>query len=223
MSSPGSRSTGATQEPDVVVDELLAHDEERLEAGFDLDGVLVQGGSYAGIDAGSGSIGQSRLEGVVLAESRLRGLRLLDVVAEDVDASNGDWGGATIRRVAFVNCRLTGLDMSEATIENVTFRGCKLDYANLRFARLARVTFEDCVLVDTDAQGSQISGTRFTGCRLIGTDFGKAELKDVDLRGSELALAGGVAALRGTIVSSLQLLELAPALADEAGIAIDDE
>jgi uncharacterized protein YjbI with pentapeptide repeats len=223
VSGSEARSTGATQPPDLIADELEPYDGDGFDTGFDLDTVRVEGASFAGADAGSGSIARAQLQGVTLAESRLRSLRLLDVSAEGVDASNGDWGRATLRRVLFVNCRLTGLDLSEAVLENVTFRGCKLDYANLRFAQLSRVTFDDCTLVDTDAQGSRIESTRFRHCRMIGTDFGKAELSDVDLRGSDLELAGGVAALSGTIVTFVQLMDLAGALAAERGISVADD
>jgi uncharacterized protein YjbI with pentapeptide repeats len=223
VSGSKARSTGATQAPDLVADELEDYDGDRLEVDFDLEAVRLQELSFAGLDAGSGSIARASLKGVSLAESRLRGLRLLDVVAEGVDASNGDWSGGTLRRAVFVNCRLTGLDLNEAVLENVTFRGCKLDYANLRFARLTRVTFDGCTLVDTDAQGSQVRSTRFTDCRMIGTDFSKAELEDVDLRGSELVLAGGMAPLRGTTITFLQLMELAGPLAAEHGITVADD
>ncbi len=53
-------------------------------------------------------------------------------------------------------------------------------------------------------------------------DFSKALLTRVDLRGSELALAGSVLGLRGAIVDPLQLMDLARTLAQELGIAVED-
>lgn len=221
--SGAARPTGARHAPDIDADALRRFSGERLEQGFDLEDVALAGLSYVGADAGAGRIAHARLDDVALADARLPGLRLLDVEAEAVDAPNGDWRGAVVRRASFVRCRLTGLDLNEAELEDVTFRGCKLDYANLRFATLTRVTFDDCVLVDADLQASRIDATRFAGCRLLGTDLTKARLSDVDLRGSELALLGGIAALAGTIVDSAQLIDLAPALAAEAGITVADD
>jgi hypothetical protein len=44
----------------------------------------------------------------------------------------------------------------------------------------------------------------------------------VDLRGSELRLAGSVLGLRGAIIDPLQLMELSGTLAQELGITVED-
>jgi uncharacterized protein YjbI with pentapeptide repeats len=67
-----------------------------------------------------------------------------------------------------------------------------------------------------------IEGLRAGGA-LAGTDFAGAELTEVDLRGSDLARLGGdVASLRGAIVDSAQLIDLAPRLAAAAGLRVED-
>lgn len=167
-------------------------------------------------------IEDSRFEGIDLGEERLRGGRILDVEADSVSAVNADWRGIRIRRVVFRNSRLTGLGMGEAALGEVRFIGCKLDYVNFRFSELDSVGFEDCVLTEADFQGARIRDTRFEACQLVGADFTKAELKRVDLRGSELAPAGSLQGLRGATIDSLQLIDLAPALAHELGIEVDD-
>ena len=49
-------------------------------------------------------------------------------------------------------------------------------------------------------------------------------MTEVDLRGSDLsALGGDVAALRGAIVDSSQLIDLVRPLATATGIKVDDE
>jgi len=183
------------------------------------EGPLVD---LAGVDADSGEIEEARLTGVDFEGVKLRGLRMVDVEAERVAAANGDWGGASLRRAVFRDARLTGLNLGEARLQDVRFERCKLDYANFRHALIEHTSFEDCVLSGADFQGSEIYATAFSGCRLDAADFSKAELAHVDLRGSELALAGSVLGLRGATVDSLQLMELSPLIAHELGIVVED-
>ena len=80
-------------------------------------------------DAAAASDGVIRLafsgdfQGAADAESKLRGVDFVDVIAERVDAANGDWGGAQLRRTLFSDARLTGLSFAEARIAEVSFRG----------------------------------------------------------------------------------------------------
>jgi uncharacterized protein YjbI with pentapeptide repeats len=106
-------------------------------------------------------------------------------------------------------------------MEEVTFKGCRLDYANFRHSTIEQVSFEDCRLDEADFQGASIDATRFCGCQLTQADFSKAKLSLVDLRGSELGLAGSVL-LAGAIIDRLQLIDLAPVLAQELGITVED-
>jgi uncharacterized protein YjbI with pentapeptide repeats len=170
----------------------------------------------------SGGAEEGLLRGLDLSEAKLRGLCLRDVEGGDVSAVNGDWRGAGLNRVSFEGARLTGLDFGEARIEEAHFKGCKLDYANFRHAVVEHVTFEDCVLTNADFQGARIYTTRFAGCQLGAADFSKAELAHVDLRGSELVLAGSVLGLAGATVDSLQLMDLSRAIAHELGIVVKE-
>jgi uncharacterized protein YjbI with pentapeptide repeats len=214
---------GTVREPEVELEQLQAGTVTGLQAGQVLEDVLLDGVSLHGVDAGSVRIQRACLRDVDLGEARLRGLALAEVLGERVHGANGDWGGCRLRHASLQGARLTGLDLAEASIENASFRGCKLDYANFRHATIAHALFEDCVLRGADFQGAQLRAVRFAGCELAEADFSKAKLTRVDLRGSALAgLAGSVLALAGAIVDSLQLIELAPALAHELGIVVSD-
>jgi uncharacterized protein YjbI with pentapeptide repeats len=153
----------------------------------------------------------------------MRSLRLIDVALAETDLSNADWSSAQLNRVVFERCRMTGFGGAGLEAENVTLRGCKLDLANLRGATFRRVTFEDCVLDDADLGGAAFRETRFTGSSLRRTLIDGARLAGVDFRGSRLEPEGDVAALRGAIVDSLQLMELAPLLARGIGLTVRDE
>lgn len=213
---------GATNAPDVVSAELEWTEVDRLEPEFELERVRIASADLREAEAGSGRLEQAQLEDVDLGESKLRGLALIDVIAERLGAANGGWGGATLRRVSLLGSRLTGIDLGEAHLEDVQLNGCKLDYANFRNGAVENVTFEDCVLRGADFQGARLRGVRFSGCQLIETDFSRAELQRVDFRGSELTLAGSVLGLRGAIVDSIQLMELSRPIAHELGLKVED-
>jgi uncharacterized protein YjbI with pentapeptide repeats len=217
-----SRPIGATQVPDFASDELESIEVDGLDARFDLEDVRVCSTSLAKTDAGSGRFARVCLEGIDFGESKLRAVQFTDVIAERIDAANGDWGGAQLRRTRFSDARLTGLNLSEARIEEASFKACKLEYANFRHSVIKQVSFEDCVLTGVDFQGASLDATLFSGCHLVEADFSKAELSLVDLRGSELALAGSVIGLGGAIIDPLQLMELAQTLAQELGIVVED-
>lgn len=219
---PSHRLTGATQAPDFDSDRLDNVKLDGLAPRFEVEDVRVCSASFAGADAGSGRFARVGLEDVDLGESKLRALQLIDVVAERIDAANGDWRGAELRRARFSDARLTGLNLSEERMEEASFVACRLEYANFRHCAIKRVSFEGCVLTGADFQGATIESTHFADCRLADADFTKAKLTLVDLRGSELALAGSPLALRGAIIDRLQLMELARSLARELGITVED-
>jgi len=216
------RSIGATQAPDLLSDQLASIELDGLEAQFELEDVRVCSVSLAKADAGSGRFERVYLKDIDFGESKLRAVEFIDVIAERIDAANGDWGGAQLRRTRFSDARLTGLNFAEARIEEVSFKGCKLDYANFRHSAIKQVSFEDCVLTGADFQGASLDATLFSDCQLVEADFSKAKLSLVDLRGSELAFVGSVLGLRGAIIDPLQLMELAPILAQELGITVKD-
>jgi uncharacterized protein YjbI with pentapeptide repeats len=218
----GAPAIGAAQAPDVAPDQLERIELDALTAELELEYALVSGASLGGADAASVSLRHAQLQDVDLGASRLRAVEIVDVLAERLNAANGDWAGAQIRRARFGDARLTGLSLAEARLEEVSFKACKLDYANFRHSRIEHASFEACVLTGADFQGASIKATSFAGCQLEEADFSGAELSLVDLRGSELALAGSLLGLSGAIIDPLQLIELAHPLAREIGVTVAD-
>ncbi|HEY2286145.1 MAG TPA: pentapeptide repeat-containing protein, partial [Streptosporangiaceae bacterium] len=95
---------------------------------------------------------------------------------------------------------------------------------NFRDCDLTDVTFDNCVLRDVDFSSARLTRVTFGGSRLASTTLVKVTLKQVDLRGAEeLGLTVDPAALGGAIVSTSQLLDLAPLLADSIGIIVTDQ
>jgi uncharacterized protein YjbI with pentapeptide repeats len=60
----------------------------------------------------------------------------------------------------------------------------------------------------------------FVECRVGRLDVTRAQLREVDLRGADLAGIDGTAGLKGATISRHQLLELADALAAHLGVTV---
>ena len=195
------------------LDVLVDHDE--------LERVHLRG-ERAGVSATRLSLDTVRSDALHISGARLLHLNAYRTWWEDCDLSNADLGHATIRQAVLRRCRLTGLGAAEATLRDVLLDGCKLDFASFHLATLERVTFRACVLTDAELGESIQRTVRYDGCDLRAADFSKARLTAVDLRGSDLERLRGLGNLRGARISSEQLVGLAPALAVQLGIRVED-
>ena len=93
---------------------------------------------------------------------------------------------------------------------------------NFRSAGLTDVRFENCVLRGVDFAGARLTRVSFPGCRLSEVDLTGATLTKVDLRGAELNITADSGSLRGAVIGTAQLLDLAPFLAEALGITVKD-
>ncbi len=175
----------------------------------DLDGSNTQflECAFTGITLTGGSLRRSHW-----AETWLRDVRLVGTSLAETSWSD----------VAMVSVAASGSEMFGAVLRRVVLRGCKLDSVNLRDATLTDVTFDECLLRDVDFTGATLTRTSFPGSRLTGADFSRVRLDHVDLRGAELAITVDPGSLSGAIVSSVQLADLAPLLAESLGIIVRD-
>ena len=161
----------------------------------------------------------------------------------DVTLAGGEWTRTTFADVRFEDCRLLAPDMSAghwrdaevrrgivsgaqwigADIRRTHFAEVKLDSVNFRDATLTDVAFTDCLLREADFAGATLTRVRFPGCAFERAEFGRVKLSDVDLRGARLDVRSGWDSLRGAVIDSTQLIELAPAFAAHLGITVADE
>jgi uncharacterized protein YjbI with pentapeptide repeats len=182
----------------------------------------------------------SHFDGLDLEAPRARGSRFLECAFTDVTVHDGQLRRATFNDVWLRGVRLTATELADtnwndATIigsmaagvtahgsrlRRVTFRGCKLHGVNFRAATLTEVTFEDCMLREVDFGGATLRRCQFPGSQLRETDFSRVSLDAVDLRGAELGIIITPGALSGATITSAQLGELAPVLAEHAGITV---
>jgi uncharacterized protein YjbI with pentapeptide repeats len=163
------------------------------------------------------------LNSVGLTEARLPAARLTDVLASGVIAPNARLRHVAMIRCAFDNGTFVGVDLGEGNLSHATFTACKLDLANLRAAELENVIFDACSLREVDFYGAKLRDVHFKGCDLGGADFNQAALERADFRSSTLTGIRAVGSLRGAVINAGQLIELAPALAIEVGITVQDD
>jgi uncharacterized protein YjbI with pentapeptide repeats len=159
---------------------------------------------------------------VSIQEGQLRRARFTDVWLRDVrlistTLAESSWAGAQI-----TGSVAAGVEAFAARLRGVSLRGCKLDSVNFRDAVLADVTFDDCVLSDVDFSGAALTRTVFRDSRLTRTNLARVTMDEVDLRGAELGITVDPTCLRGAIVTTAQLMDLAPLLAASMGLTVAD-
>lgn len=159
-----------------------------------------------------------RLSGIEMDDARF-----VDCRFERCDLSGVAFTRLSMRRVELADCRLTGVDLGAAALHDVRFTSCKVDDANLRGVRGERVTFADCVLGGTEFAQATLEDAVFESCKLAGVDFRRAVLTGATFPESDLTDVLGVDGLRGTRLTMLQALQLAPRLAHELGITVLDD
>lgn len=220
-----SRYAPGLPDPDLPADEEeLQHRTQPPLTGGDHDGELFPADlDLSGVDARD-----ARFLGCVVRCARadalqLAGARFVDCRIAGLGATEAPWRAGTWRDTVVEGCRIGALDLSTASWNRVLVRGGRVDFANLRGAELVDVTFHGVDLRDLDLGSANLRRVRFSGCRIGRLDVAGARLEAVDLRGSDITDGlDGVGDLRGAVVSSSQLLQLAPLMAAHLGVVVED-
>jgi uncharacterized protein YjbI with pentapeptide repeats len=162
------------------------------------------------------------LTGVTLRGGELRRSRLSDVWIEDSQLITTGLAETNWLDVTVSGALIAGSEAFGSGLRRVTFRNCKLDSVNFRDAGLTDVVFDGCQLLSPDFGGATLTRVSFGGSRLVQADLTRATLDQADLRGAELGLIIGPGSLQGAIISTGQLVTLAPVLAETIGIVVED-
>lgn len=194
-----------------------------LESDSDYESAHLDAASFEGLDAHGIRFSESAFTGVEFTGGAMRFGRFDDVWLRAVRFIGTNLGQSGWLNSEFVECALSGVEAVGVQLRRIRFEGCKFESVNLRNAALQDVTFADCVLRDTDFAEATLRRVAFPGTRLDGITLHGAKLTEVDLRGATtLDLIGGIESLKGAVVSTPQLLDLAPAFARAAGITVRD-
>ena len=90
-------------------------------------------------------------------------------------------------------------------------------FNGIRITPNVYTTIDEIDLMDASARRGAFDATRVATRNAPGARFA-----DVDLRGAELGSVVGIDGLRGATISALQLQLMAPALAELAGLVVED-
>jgi uncharacterized protein YjbI with pentapeptide repeats len=222
-----TRGGGATQAPQFDFDPAALGD---LTPG-DTDAfgnVPFEGLSYTGIERETWELGVGsameacRFDGVDVGIWTLRGARVVESAFSSasipiVAAARGSWRDVELR-----DSRFGSVEAYDSSWRGIRFTRCKLGYVNLRAAELLDVAFVDCTIDEVDLLDASARRVAFPSTRIGTLNVTGANLHDVDLRGADLGQAVGMAGLRGATISPEQLQLMAPALADLAGLIVED-
>lgn len=126
------------------------------------------------------------LRRIELDRTTLSNFRMIDVRVERSSAANSVWANPSLRRVAIVGCRLTGLTVTEGDLSDLLFQDCKADFLRLASSQIRNVRFENCVLAEAEFHESTIERVVFVGCDLRNANLAHAKLSEIDLRGSKI-------------------------------------
>ena len=188
----------------------------------DYDTVLFERADFDEPNAASARFLECALSKVSVTGGKLQRAVFRDVWIRDLrltgtNVSESEWLDVTVLASSLAGAQLFG-----SQLRRVVFSGCKLDSVNFRAARLHEVRFDHCVLRDVDFADATLTGCAFGGSQLVRTDFSRTRMDRTDLRDAELGIIIDAQSLRGAIVSSGQLVALAPVLAQTLGLIVQD-
>ncbi|MFP3712304.1 pentapeptide repeat-containing protein [Puerhibacterium sp. TATVAM-FAB25] len=206
----------------VRLSDLTAGDADDLTPQADLEGFSFTDLTLDDLDLESATVVGSRLEGVRAPEANARYATLAEVAVERLDVPvfrgvRGRWRDVEIR-----GSRLGSAELYESTWTGVHFVGCRLSFVNLRGSALQDVAFTDCTIDELDLGQATVTRMALDGTRIGRLDLQAATLRHADLRRADLEDLVGLGSLAGATISTVQLQQLAAALAAEQGITVAD-
>ncbi|HEY0636410.1 MAG TPA: pentapeptide repeat-containing protein [Pseudonocardiaceae bacterium] len=216
-----TRRAGANRdEPRAPVLDPATLGEEPVSLAGDFEHERVRiAGEHTGLD-GEGTLSECEVVGADLTGTTLRPLTMRDVRWRRTELSNAVLRNVIAARVEIAECRAVGLRLDLRQASDLLVRGCRLDYANVRLRDgKGRIRFEGCTFREATICG-ELNDVVFTGCDLTAAEFDAESARDCDLRGSTLDCVRGLLTLRGAMIGAEQALEVAEALAIEAGLRV---
>ena len=155
----------------------------------------------------------SMLEKVSLAKSSFGSITCKDVRLIGCDLANLETRGLSLRRVEFINCRMTGFRAGKADCQDVLISEGDQRYSLFRFSRFQSAEFDSCNFGEADFQGTDLSGAIFRNCNLQNAEMSKVKLVNTDLRGSRVeGLRLNAEDIRGAVVDLPQAMIFASLL-----------
>ena len=194
---------------------------EQLVPGADLDSLEFGDLALSELSLRGASVAKSRLPALSATEADFTGAQFSEVEfarlnIPTVRAHRSRWSEVTMTG------RIGSFQAHEASFRSVRLVACKLGLLNLRNASLLDVEIVDCRIDELDLTHAKVRRIRFENTQVNRIELQHAALQDVDLRGATITSVDAVTNLRGTTFAPWQIADLAPLMAREVGIRIED-
>jgi len=195
---------------------------DELAAGGMVEDLQLAEADLSGSDLSAISLLSCRFSEVFANDTDLAAARLVDCRLERLSATYLHSPRSTWRTVELVDSRIGAWELYDADVESVLVEDCRLGFANLAGTAVRDLLIRGTRIDELDLSGIEAQRVRFEDCRVGTLRLHGGSLSDVDLRGLEMTVINGVGSLTGATVSSGQLTELAPLLAQHLGLRVED-
>ncbi|KPI33239.1 hypothetical protein OV450_1327 [Actinobacteria bacterium OV450] len=186
-----------------------------------LRGIQYEGDVFAGQRVECAEVEQAWFGHVRFTGTRTRQVIFSDTCLDTCDFAQLRAEDTSLVRVEVTSSRLTGASWSKSHFTDVRFEACRSDMSLWRHSKFKGVVFSNCNLGQADFQWAEMRDVAFVGCDLTGAQFAHVQMQRVRLEDCTLVDVGGGEHLKGVTVQGAGAMELALALARDAGIRIE--
>ena len=195
---------------------------DELAAGEMVEDLDLVDADLSGGDLSALTLLSCRFSEVFANDTDLAAARLVDCRLERLSATYLHSPRSTWRTVELVDSRIGAWELYDADVESVLIEDCRLGFTNLAGTAVRDLLIRATRIDELDLSGVDAQRVRFEDCRVGTLRLHGGSLSDVDLRGLEMTVVNGVGSLAGATISSGQLSELAPLLAQHLGLRVED-
>lgn len=185
--------------------------------GMDVSAWQVEAREFADVGFAGGDVTR-----VAASASRWPGAEVSDARIIDSNFSNTLFDDCRMQRVEVTESRLVGASFAGGHLRDLVMEGCLADMSSWRSASLTRAVFRHCRLDGSDWAAARFSDIVFVDCTLVGAQFSQCRVQRVRFASCDLAGVGGLSSLAGALMGLADVVSLAPQLAGEVGIVVND-
>ena len=196
---------------------------DELAAGEMVEDLELVEADLSGGDLSALTLLSCRFSEVFANDTDLAAARLVDCRLERLSATYLHSPRSTWRTVELVDSRIGAWELYDADVESLLMENCRLGFTNLAGTTVRDLLIRATRIDELDLSGIVAQRVRFEDCQVGTLRLHGGSLSDVDLRGLEMRTVSGVGSLAGATVSSGQLSELAPLLAQHLGLQVTDQ
>ena len=196
---------------------------DELAAGEMVEDLRLAEADLSGAGLSAISLLSCRFSEVFANDTDLAAARLVDCRLERLSATYLHSPRSTWRTVELIDSRIGAWELYDADVESLLIEDCRLGFTNLAGTTVRDLLIRATRIDELDLSGIDAQRVHFEDCRVGTLRLHGGSLRDVDLRGLEMRTVSGVGSLAGATVSSGQLSELAPLLAQHLGLRVTDQ